>query len=184
MKNLFRNVITGANLCRTSASLDVENLPKDGPMHVPRSWFKPSGNILLIFEEKGGDPTKISFSSLWEKRGSEVSSMDQVISDAQDPLSLPSGLITRLIAKRFKEALNGLIRERWDDTTKTEMGTNNNQGLVHVISYTSVTIPGNLHLGSKYLHNGRLHYLALRAFTCRLEQRRDISSKVPIFRSI
>ncbi|KAL4380007.1 hypothetical protein GQ457_02G010140 [Hibiscus cannabinus] len=30
--------------------------------HVPRSWFKPSGNILVIFEEIGGDPTKITFS--------------------------------------------------------------------------------------------------------------------------
>ncbi|KAK8928290.1 Beta-galactosidase 3 [Platanthera zijinensis] len=30
--------------------------------HVPLSWFKPSGNILVIFEEKGGDPTKITFS--------------------------------------------------------------------------------------------------------------------------
>ena len=30
--------------------------------HVPRSWFKPSGNVLVIFEEKGGDPTKINFS--------------------------------------------------------------------------------------------------------------------------
>ncbi|KAK6259191.1 hypothetical protein SCA6_013665 [Theobroma cacao] len=30
--------------------------------HVPRSWFKPSGNILVIFEEKGGDPTTIRFS--------------------------------------------------------------------------------------------------------------------------
>ena len=29
--------------------------------HVPRSWFQPSGNILVIFEEKGGDPMKISF---------------------------------------------------------------------------------------------------------------------------
>uniref|UniRef100_A0A2P2KG20 beta-galactosidase n=1 Tax=Rhizophora mucronata TaxID=61149 RepID=A0A2P2KG20_RHIMU len=29
--------------------------------HVPLSWFKPSGNILVIFEEKGGDPTKITF---------------------------------------------------------------------------------------------------------------------------
>ncbi|ONK73107.1 uncharacterized protein A4U43_C04F27330 [Asparagus officinalis] len=29
--------------------------------HVPLSWFQPSGNILVIFEEKGGDPTKISF---------------------------------------------------------------------------------------------------------------------------
>ncbi|KAL5555224.1 hypothetical protein UlMin_037460 [Ulmus minor] len=30
--------------------------------HVPRSWFKLSGNILVIFEEKGGDPTQIRFS--------------------------------------------------------------------------------------------------------------------------
>ncbi|KAK6923727.1 D-galactoside/L-rhamnose binding SUEL lectin domain, partial [Dillenia turbinata] len=30
--------------------------------HVPRSWFKPTGNILVIFEEKGGDPTQIRFS--------------------------------------------------------------------------------------------------------------------------
>ncbi|KAI9165781.1 hypothetical protein LWI28_020311 [Acer negundo] len=30
--------------------------------HIPRSWFKPSGNILVIFEEKGGNPNKISFS--------------------------------------------------------------------------------------------------------------------------
>jgi hypothetical protein len=29
---------------------------------------------------------------------------------AQDPLSLPSGPITRLKAKRFKEALNGIIK--------------------------------------------------------------------------
>ncbi|GAB4835526.1 Beta-galactosidase 10 [Ancistrocladus abbreviatus] len=30
--------------------------------HVPRSWFKPSGNVLVIFEETGGDPTQIRFS--------------------------------------------------------------------------------------------------------------------------
>lgn len=30
--------------------------------HVPRSWFKPSGNVLVIFEETGGDPTQIKFS--------------------------------------------------------------------------------------------------------------------------
>lgn len=28
--------------------------------HVPRSWLKPSGNILVLFEERGGDPTQIS----------------------------------------------------------------------------------------------------------------------------
>uniref|UniRef100_A0A6N2LM18 Reverse transcriptase domain-containing protein n=1 Tax=Salix viminalis TaxID=40686 RepID=A0A6N2LM18_SALVM len=52
---------------------------------------------------------------------------------AQDPLSLPSGSITRLRAKRFKEALNGLIQEIWTDSKKTKMGLNNNQGLVHII---------------------------------------------------
>ncbi|KAL8464878.1 hypothetical protein ACS0TY_034382 [Phlomoides rotata] len=31
--------------------------------HVPRSWFKQSGNVLVIFEEKGGDPNKIQFSA-------------------------------------------------------------------------------------------------------------------------
>jgi hypothetical protein len=51
----------------------------------------------------------------------------------QDPLSLPSGPITRLRAKRFKEALNGLIQENGVDSKKTKMGPNNNQGLVHVI---------------------------------------------------
>jgi hypothetical protein len=52
---------------------------------------------------------------------------------AQDPLSLPSGPITRLRAKRFKEALNGLIQENGVDSKKTNVGPNNDQGLVHVI---------------------------------------------------
>jgi hypothetical protein len=52
---------------------------------------------------------------------------------AQDHLSLPSGPITRLRVKRFKEALNGLIQKNWADSKKIKMGSNNNQGLVHVI---------------------------------------------------
>jgi hypothetical protein len=51
----------------------------------------------------------------------------------QDLLSLPSVPITRLRAKHFKEALNGLIQENWADSKKTKMGSNNNQSLVHVI---------------------------------------------------
>lgn len=51
----------------------------------------------------------------------------------QDPLSLPSGPITRLRAKRFKKVLNGLIQENWANFKKTKMGSNNNQGLIHVI---------------------------------------------------
>jgi hypothetical protein len=33
----------------------------------------------------------------------------------------------------IKEALNGLIQENEADSKKTKMGSNNNQGLVHVI---------------------------------------------------
>ena len=29
--------------------------------HVPRSWIQESGNTLVLFEEIGGDPYKISF---------------------------------------------------------------------------------------------------------------------------
>jgi hypothetical protein len=52
---------------------------------------------------------------------------------AQDPLSLPSGPISRLRAKHFKESLNGLIQEYGGDSKKTKKGSNNDQGLVHVI---------------------------------------------------
>ena len=39
---------------------------------------------------------------------------------AQDPLSLPIGPITRLRAKQFNEALNGLIKENWADSKKVK----------------------------------------------------------------
>jgi hypothetical protein len=28
--------------------------------HVPRSWLNPTGNLMVVFEEWGGDPTGIS----------------------------------------------------------------------------------------------------------------------------
>lgn len=37
--------------------------PSQTLYHVPRSWIKPSGNILVLFEEMGGDPTQISFAA-------------------------------------------------------------------------------------------------------------------------
>ncbi|XP_041998877.1 beta-galactosidase-like [Salvia splendens] len=36
------------------------NQPSQRWYHVPRSWLKPSGNLLVMFEEWGGDPTKIT----------------------------------------------------------------------------------------------------------------------------
>ncbi|CAN7051306.1 hypothetical protein IGI04_027212 [Brassica rapa subsp. trilocularis] len=37
--------------------------PSQTLYHVPRSWIKPSGNTLVLLEEMGGDPTKISFAT-------------------------------------------------------------------------------------------------------------------------
>lgn len=35
--------------------------PSQKLYHVPRSWIQPTGNVLVLFEELGGDPTQISF---------------------------------------------------------------------------------------------------------------------------
>ncbi|KAI3822853.1 hypothetical protein L1987_10452 [Smallanthus sonchifolius] len=37
--------------------------PSQKLYHVPQSWLKSSGNVLVLFEEIGGDPTKISFAT-------------------------------------------------------------------------------------------------------------------------
>ncbi|KAL8092369.1 beta-galactosidase 8 isoform X1 [Apium graveolens] len=37
--------------------------PSQVMYHVPRSWLKPTENILVLFEEIGGDPTQISFAN-------------------------------------------------------------------------------------------------------------------------
>lgn len=30
---------------------------------MPRSWLQPSGNVVVLFEEAGGDPTQLSFAT-------------------------------------------------------------------------------------------------------------------------
>ncbi|KAI4334419.1 hypothetical protein L6164_019116 [Bauhinia variegata] len=37
--------------------------PSQTLYHVPRSWLQPNGNTLVLFEERGGDPTQISFTT-------------------------------------------------------------------------------------------------------------------------
>ncbi|XP_004505982.1 beta-galactosidase 8 [Cicer arietinum] len=37
--------------------------PSQTLYHVPRSWLKPDNNTLVLFEESGGDPTKISIAT-------------------------------------------------------------------------------------------------------------------------
>ena len=49
---------------------------------------------------------------------------------SRDPLSLPSGPITRLRAKRFKEALNGLVQHIGEmaNTWRPDISPNQIQG--------------------------------------------------------
>ena len=43
-----------------SCTLDICDKAVIFRYHVPRSWLNPSGNLLVVFEEFGGDPTGIS----------------------------------------------------------------------------------------------------------------------------
>ena len=53
----------------------------------------------------------------------------------RDPLHVPVGPITRARAKRFKEALNGLIQDSWanSELLKSKMCPLEDQGLINVI---------------------------------------------------
>ncbi|KAI7732050.1 hypothetical protein M8C21_022941 [Ambrosia artemisiifolia] len=48
----------GASKCQMNCGEPSQKL-----YHVPRSWIKPSENVLVLFEEMGGDPTQISFAT-------------------------------------------------------------------------------------------------------------------------
>ncbi|KAE8656708.1 Beta-galactosidase 1 [Hibiscus syriacus] len=47
-----------ANKCRKNCGKPSQKL-----YHVPRSWLQSSGNILVLFEEIGGDPTQLAFAT-------------------------------------------------------------------------------------------------------------------------
>ena len=53
----------------------------------------------------------------------------------RDPLHVPVGPITRARAKRFNEALNGLIQDSWanSELLKSKMSPLEDQGLINVI---------------------------------------------------
>ncbi|KAF3786118.1 Beta-galactosidase 11 [Nymphaea thermarum] len=53
--------INGENIGRYWASyLSPLGKPTQSLYHIPRSFLKPTGNLLVIFEETGGDPYKIT----------------------------------------------------------------------------------------------------------------------------
>ncbi|KAL9322778.1 hypothetical protein ACSQ67_010831 [Phaseolus vulgaris] len=63
-----------ASKCRRNCGKPSQTL-----YHVPRSWLKPSGNTLVLFEEKGGDPTQISFVT------KQIESLCAHVSDSHPP---------------------------------------------------------------------------------------------------
>ena len=66
----------------------------------------------------------------------DISHSDKNKGAAQrDPLHVLVGPITRARAKRFKEALNGLIQDTWADSEllKSKMSPHEDQGLINTI---------------------------------------------------
>ncbi|XP_020973461.1 beta-galactosidase 8-like isoform X2 [Arachis ipaensis] len=53
--------------------------PSQTLYHVPRSWLKSDNNTLVLFEESGGDPTKISFAT------KQIGSVCSYISESHPP---------------------------------------------------------------------------------------------------
>lgn len=47
--------------------------------HVPQSWLKPTGNTLVLFEEIGSDPTRLSFAS------KQIESLCSHVSESHPP---------------------------------------------------------------------------------------------------
>ncbi|KAF2318146.1 hypothetical protein GH714_001121 [Hevea brasiliensis] len=49
-----------AVICLSDLNIGNDNVHDVNRYHVPRSWLNPSGNLLVVFEEWGGDPSGIS----------------------------------------------------------------------------------------------------------------------------
>jgi hypothetical protein len=106
---------------------------------------------------------------LWDWCGSA-----QHLNHAKDPLEVPSGPITRAKAKKFKEALNGLVQNTWSKMDLKELQTPSDANLMITWSrnpHVKTPIPGkpsksgligvwhkdNLHLCTSTIGNGNPH---------------------------
>ncbi|CAI0556757.1 unnamed protein product [Linum tenue] len=81
--------VNGQSIGRFWASYHTPKGSSQTWYHVPRSWIKPSGNLLVVLEEEGGNPlnvsldtaTPTSFSQLCTHVAAGVGSLDRVPSD-------------------------------------------------------------------------------------------------------
>jgi len=80
--------------------------------HVPRSWLRPEGNTLVLFEETGGNPKQISFairqieSASSHKSASPLPHVELWISDAESWRK-----VWRVLLIRWSLPLNLLVLE-------------------------------------------------------------------------
>jgi len=56
-----------------------------------------------------------------------------VIQASKDPLEVPVGPITRLKAKRFKEAFNGLLQDMWTKVDFKRILNNEEKAMINLI---------------------------------------------------
>ena len=68
-----------------------------------------------------------SRSNPFEERG------DDVIQPSKDPLEVPVGLVTRLRAKKFKEAFNGLLQDTRAKVDFKRTCDNKEEALINLI---------------------------------------------------
>jgi hypothetical protein len=62
-----------------------------------------------------------------------VGNVIDVIQAPKDPLEVPVGSVTRLRAKRFKEAFNGLLQDTWAKVDFKRILNNEEQAVINLI---------------------------------------------------
>jgi hypothetical protein len=67
---------------------------------------------------------------------------DDAIQALKDPLEVPVSLVTRLKAKRFKEAFNGLLQDTWAEVDFKRKLNNEDQAVINLIHVQKELIGG------------------------------------------
>jgi hypothetical protein len=75
----------------------------------------------------------------------------------KDPLEVLIGLVTRLRAKRFKEAFNGLLRDTWAKVDFKRVINNEEQAFINLIHFQEELVGGTnaITQGLRYENSNR-----------------------------
>ena len=66
-----------------------------------------------------------------------------MIQPSKDPLEVPVGLVTRLRAKKFKEAFNGLLQDTWAKVDFKRTCHNKYKALINLIHVQEGLVDGS-----------------------------------------